>query len=68
MKRVLIALVVVACKQVPSGTDAAATIGDPPATCTKLGAPCTFAPGKLGACVEVEQTSGASAFVCQSQH
>jgi len=38
------------------------------AECTKLGATCTFAPGKLGTCVEVEHTSGPSTFVCQSQH
>ena len=39
-----------------------------PSACEKLGAPCTFAPGKLGTCVEVERPEGASAFVCQSQH
>ena len=68
MKRVLVAIVLVACKQAPTVADAAATSSDPPTTCTKLGSPCTVAPGKLGTCVEVEQTSGASAFVCQSQH
>jgi hypothetical protein len=67
MKRALFFVLVVACKQAPNVTDAA-TSSDPPTTCTKLGVPCTFAPGKLGMCVEVEQTSGASAFVCQSQH
>ena len=67
MKRLFFVVMVVACKQTPSTTDAATT-SDPPTTCTKLGAPCTVAPGKLGTCVEVEQTSGASAFTCQSQH
>ncbi|HSQ62616.1 MAG TPA: hypothetical protein VLM85_05360 [Polyangiaceae bacterium] len=47
--------------------DAAAPSGAPSA-CEKLGAPCTFAPGKLGTCVEVERPEGPSAFVCQSQH
>ena len=31
-----------------------------------LGAPCMFAPGKLGTCVEAEKPAGT--FVCQSQH
>ena len=66
MNRALFFVLVVACKQAPNVADAATS--DPPATCTKLGVPCTVAPGKLGTCVEVEQTSGASAFVCQSQH
>ena len=66
MKRALFALVLAACNRAPASVDSGA--GDPPATCTKLGAPCTFAPGKLGSCVELEQTSGVSAFVCQSQH
>jgi len=39
-----------------------------PSACEKLGSPCTFAPGKLGTCVEVERPEGPSAFVCQSQH
>jgi hypothetical protein len=68
MKRMLLVIVLVACKQPPSTGDAAATTSDPPTTCTKLGATCTIAPGKLGSCVEVEQVSGASAFTCQSQH
>lgn len=75
MKRLLFVVMLVACKQTPSTTDAATT-SDPPTTCTKLGAPCTVAPGKLGTCVEVEQSfsvsggdaAGASAFTCQSQH
>ncbi len=59
-----LALALVACHAPPSAQrDAAAE-----AACTKLGAPCTFAPGKLGTCVEVEQPSGPSTFVCQSQH
>jgi hypothetical protein len=80
MKRLLIAaaLVVVACKQPPAAVDGAAPAktGDPPATCTQLGAPCTVAPGKLGTCVEIEKSfavSGGDAageyqFTCQSQH
>ena len=62
----LFMLVLAACKQAPSIADAAST--DPPATCTKLGAPCTVAPGKLGTCVEIEKTTGESMFTCQSQH
>jgi hypothetical protein len=66
MKRLFFVMVLVACKQTVAVADAASS--DPAATCTKLGAPCTFAPGKLGSCVEVEKTSGESAFTCQSQH
>ena len=66
MKRAVLFLVVVACKRAPSIADASSS--EPPATCTKLGAPCTVAPGKLGTCVEIEKTSGESAFTCQSQH
>jgi len=70
MKSVLLVMLLVACKQPPTGGDAAATTttGTPPAACTQLGAPCTFAPGKLGTCVEIEKTTGESSFVCQSQH
>ena len=68
MKLAFVVLLVVACKQPPAVADAGTTNGDPPTTCTKLGAPCTFVPGKLGTCVEVEKTTGESAFVCQSQH
>jgi hypothetical protein len=42
---------------------------DPPTTCAKVGDVCTYAPGKLGVCVE--PMAGASArrgLVCQSQH
>ena len=67
MKFALFAVVLVACKQAPSTVDAATT-SDPPATCTKLGSPCTVAPGKLGTCVEIEKTTGESMFTCQSQH
>ena len=65
---VALAIVALGC-QSPSHADkdAAAPSGAPSA-CEKLGAPCTFAPGKLGTCVEVERPEGASAFVCQSQH
>jgi hypothetical protein len=69
MKRLFVALVIVACKQPPSVADAApASTGDPPTTCTKLGSPCTVAPGKLGTCVEIEKTTGEYQFTCQSQH
>lgn len=67
MKYAFTVIVLVACNRAPSAA-ADASASDPPAVCTKLGAPCTFAPGKLGSCVEIERTSGASAFTCQSQH
>ncbi len=62
-----LAIAVLAC-QAPAQNHADAAAGDPPTACTKLGAPCTFAPGKLGSCVEVEHIDGPAAFVCQSQH
>jgi hypothetical protein len=65
-----IAALVVGCQAPAHGVkgDAAASGSDPPTTCTQLGAPCTFAPGKLGSCVEIERPEGPSSFVCQSQH
>jgi hypothetical protein len=39
---------------------------DPPASCSKLGDSCTYAPGKLGVCVE--PVDGKRGLVCQSQH
>ena len=47
-----------------------ATKGDgaPPATCTRAGDRCTFAPGKLGLCVEASVESPTPKLVCQSQH
>ena len=39
--------------------------GAPPTTCTKIGDSCTFAPGKLGLCVE---PANCGAPICQSQH
>ncbi len=39
---------------------------DPPASCTKLGDTCTYAPGKLGLCVE--PVDGRRGLLCQSQH
>jgi len=42
------------------------TVAEPPATCAKVGDPCTFSPGKLGLCVE--STDGSARLVCQSQH
>ena len=60
----MLALALLACHAPPSARrDAGAE-----AACTTLGTPCTFAPGKLGSCVEVEHPSGPSTFVCQSQH
>jgi hypothetical protein len=59
--------ITVAC-QAPAQNHVDAASGEPPATCTKLGASCTFSPGKLGSCVEVERIEGPAAFVCQSQH
>ncbi len=58
------------CRGSPGTDDAASVSGSaaPASTCTKLGAPCTVSPGKLGTCVEVERPEGPSAFVCQSQH
>jgi len=38
----------------------------PPATCAKVGDSCTFAPGKLGLCIEPADGSGK--LICQSQH
>jgi len=38
----------------------------PPTTCAHVGDTCTFAPGKLGMCVE--PADGSSALICQSQH
>lgn len=61
------AIAVVAC-HAPTQNHTDAASSDPPPTCTKLGAPCMFAPGKLGSCVEVERIDGPAAFVCQSQH
>ncbi len=43
-----------------------ATSVDPPATCAKAGNACTFAPGKLGLCVE--SVGAGPALICQSQH
>lgn len=39
---------------------------DPPASCSRLGDSCTYAPGKLGVCVE--PVDGKRGLVCQSQH
>jgi hypothetical protein len=39
---------------------------DPPTSCAKLGDSCTYAPGKLGLCVEA--VDGRRGLVCQSQH
>ena len=66
MKHALVFLFVVACNRAP--TAAADASSDPPATCTKSGVPCTLSPGKLGVCIDVEQTSSAPGFVCVAQH
>lgn len=39
---------------------------EPPATCAKVGDACTYAPGKLGLCIEPADGSGK--LICQSQH
>jgi hypothetical protein len=39
---------------------------EPPTTCSKVGDSCTFAPGKLGLCIEPADGSGK--LICQSQH
>ena len=39
---------------------------EPAASCAKLGDACTFAPGKLGLCIE--PVDGRRGLVCQSQH
>ena len=43
-----------------------AKVGEPPATCAKVGDICTFSPGKLGLCVE--STADSTSLICQSQH
>jgi hypothetical protein len=43
-----------------------AAVAEPPATCAKVGDPCTFSPGKLGLCVE--SASDSTKLICQSQH
>jgi hypothetical protein len=53
------------CACPPSSGEPKGTSGDPPATCTKVGDACTFAPGKLGLCVE---NAAGNAVICQSQH
>ncbi|GAC1580210.1 MAG: hypothetical protein NVS3B20_11080 [Polyangiales bacterium] len=42
----------------------------PSEVCIKTGEKCTFAPGKLGVCTEVEQGGCANppCFICASQH
>lgn len=46
----------------------AAGDGAPSATCARAGDRCTFAPGKLGLCVESSVEGGTPRVVCQSQH
>jgi len=42
---------------------------EPVTVCTSVGQACTFAPGKLGLCVErTAPCEGAGCFICQSQH
>lgn len=43
-----------------------ATVGEPSATCAKIGDTCTFSPGKLGLCVA--STDDSARLICQSQH
>ena len=53
------------CACPPSSGEPKGTGGDPPATCAKVGDSCTFAPGKLGLCVD---NAAGTAVICQSQH
>jgi len=53
------------CACPPTSGEPKGTGGDPPATCTKVGDACTFAPGKLGLCVE---NAAGTTVICQSQH
>jgi len=36
--------------------------------CAKVGQSCEYSPGKLGTCVQKDDCTTASCFVCQSQH
>ncbi len=63
---VAFALVATASLQLAACVSDKATVAEPPATCTKVGDPCTFSPGKLGLCVE--PTNGGPGLICQSQH
>ena len=65
MKRLLLFVVCVACRAPAGSSDAAAPAES---ACTKIGATCTFAPGKLGMCVEAEPATSPATLVCQSQH
>jgi hypothetical protein len=50
-----------------SGCPAAiATSREPPASCAKAGDTCTFSPGKLGVCVQPDDSR--PSLVCQSLH
>jgi hypothetical protein len=60
MKRVLL-LVSLAMTACPESNSSA-----PPSTCVKVGDSCTFAPGKLGLCIE--PADGGGKLICQSQH
>jgi hypothetical protein len=45
--------------------------GPPPAkteACARVGQNCEVSPGKLGTCVQRDDCTGPSCFVCQSQH
>ncbi len=53
-------LVLTSCRGVATTADAGA--------CARVGDSCTFAPGKLGLCVELEREAGPPTLVCQSQH
>ena len=64
----LVALVLIASATLALGgcVSDKATVAEPPATCAKVGDPCTFSPGKLGLCVE--STGDGTRLICQSQH
>lgn len=49
-----------------SGCPESKKTAEPPTTCAKVGDSCTYAPGKLGLCIEPADGSGK--LICQSQH
>jgi len=65
VKRAVLAILLFACHAPPSAEHDAGP-AEVSSACSKFGAPCMFAPGKLGTCVEAEKPAGT--FVCQSQH
>ncbi|AKV00111.1 hypothetical protein AKJ09_06774 [Labilithrix luteola] len=52
----------------PSTSNSQKTDGATSAACTKFGQTCEVSRGKLGTCVQKDECTGTSCFVCQSQH